>query len=122
VLGCVVFFPPAAIGIPALPIGGLLASKEHTLFKTFFFVLSRDVFSLDQQRAAVKVNERAEEQTLVDEPLDSEIVEIGTHWRARRRRARTSTAAPARTRTSHPGIPDRPGPYPGALGAVLGQF
>jgi len=107
------------MGIPALPIGGLPASKEHTLSKTFFFVLSRDVFSLDQQRAAVRVNERAEEQTL-DEPLDSEIVEIGTQWRARRRPAKTSTVAPART--SHPGIPDRPGPFPGALGAVLGQF
>jgi hypothetical protein len=109
------------MGIPALPIGGLLASKEHTLSKTFFFVLSLDVFSLDQQRAAVRVNERAEEQIL-DERLDSEIVEIGTRWWARRQPARTSTAAPGRATGSHPRIPDGPGPYPGALGAVLGQF
>jgi hypothetical protein len=106
------------MGIPALPIGGLPARQVRSIpsLKLFFFVLSRDVFSLDQQRA---VNERAEEQTL-DEPLDSEIVEVGTHWRARRQPARTSTAA--RARTGHPGIPDRPGPYPSALGAVLGQF
>jgi hypothetical protein len=72
--------------------------------------------TLDQQRAAERVNDRAEERTY-KETMETTVA--GTQ-KCPRQAAKTSTAP--RARSSYTGIPDGPGPYPGALGAVLGQF